>query len=562
MLTTRQPEPLHRQLEGGAVHCRLAGDQSFRYLPESLIYEKVTKDNIEANLRLPWWPWISSLLSPSDSITNRIHDQAKKVFAILTLIGQEHTISDLIYKDNLTDKDLPLALQSDNKSLLVPKEPREGDTAKAFSSFAFWDERRVRDFLEKQWLVLAPILDDIGKELNLDPECPLPFKKIELKVRAQGVFVHKATLHPAHQRWSVEAIPGQSVAIKEIHDEDVYDREKENLKQIQDLGHPHLIKLLTACQRGSFRCLIFPWAEGGNLWEFWEREDQAPRTIDFVQWQLDQVFGLIDAIRVLHDKNIRHGDIKPQNILHFIDLSADGKASGRGILVLADVGVSKMHKHATLKRNEATGTVEVTLLYEAPEAEYDRRNNQPRSRRYDMWSAGCMLLEFVVWLLYDFGAVKTFRSRRISSKDDPTTAPGNFFRQKKGQVKIHSMVKKAMELLRKDPRCAEGTALAELLDMIENRLLQVNPEDRAKASELHDKLQEIVSKSREDPSYLWKGTSMPVETPKFFVRSKSRQNSDSSAASSGSFGSSSSGSSGRMQSTRGSTDSVGSIGSS
>ncbi|KAK4443113.1 kinase-like domain-containing protein [Podospora aff. communis PSN243] len=560
MLTIRsQPEPLHKQLESGAVHCGLAGDQSSRFLPESHIIEKVTKGSIEANLT--WRSWLASRLPTTDSIIDRIHDQAKKVFTILSLIGQEHTISDLIYKDNITDKDLPLVPRNPGESVLIPKESRKGETVKEFSSFASWDERRVRDFLDKQWLVLAPILDVTGKELNLDPRCPLPFKEIELMVRSNGVFVHKATLHPAHQLWSDAAIPEPSVAIKEIHDEAVFSREKENLEEIKDLGHPHLIKLLATCQRGSFRCFIFPWAEGGNLWNFWEREDEIPRTTDFVLWLLGQVFGIIDAIRVLHEKNIRHGDIKPQNILHFVAAPRGKKNDRWGRFVLADVGVSKMHKHVTLKRNEATNTVEVTLLYEAPEAEYDRKNGQPRSRRYDMWSSGCMLLEFVVWLLYGFGAVSTFRSRRRSSKGDPTTAPGNFFRQEKGKVKIHSMVKKALELLRADPRCEKGTALAELLDLIENRLLKVRPEERAEATELHDKLQELVEKSRANPSFLWKGIDTPVETPKFFVRSKSRQNSNSSVVSSGSSVAVSSGSSGWMQRTGGSSGSADSFGS-
>lgn len=537
MLTTQS---LYKQLKGGAVRCGLAGDQSFRFLPESLIIEKITKDSIISNLS--WRLWISTQLWLADSLADKVYDQAKKVFAVLALIGQEHTISDLI-KDNITDKDLPLVPSSRDESVLVSKEPPEGETGKEFSSFKTWDERRVSDFLEKQWLVLAPILDVTGKELNLDPKCPLPIKEIELMVRGHGVFVHKARLHPAHQLWSGTAISGPSVAIKEIQEEKVFIREKENLRQIKDLGHLHLIRLLATCQRGSFRCFIFPWAEGGNLWDFWGREDQAPRTPDFVLWLLDQVFGLIDAIRVLHEKNIRHGDIKPQNILHFTNSPADEKTTGHGTLVLADVGVSKMHKNATLKRNEATNTEEVTILYEAPEAESDQKRNQPRSRRYDMWSAGCMLLEFIVWLLYGFEAVKTFRSRRISSKDDPTTAPGNFFRQKKGKVKIHSMVKRAMDLLRKDPRCEEGTALAELLDMVENRLLKVDPKERAEAPELYEKLQELVRKSRADPSYLWKGIDTPVDTPKFFVRSKSRQNSESSVVSSGSSGSASSASS-------------------
>jgi len=346
----------------------------------------------------------------------------------------------------------------------------------------------------------------------------------------------------------------------------------ENLEHIRDLGHPHLIKLLASYEKGSLRCFIFPWAEGGNLWQFWKKMDSSPRTSDFILWLLGQVFGLIDAIRVLHEKNIRHGDVKPQNILHFTDQPLGEKPSGRGTLVLADVGVSKSHGDKTTGlRHAATNTEEVTILYEAPEAEYDRINGQPRSRRYDMWSTGCMLLEFIVWLLYGFGAVEIFRSRRISSKDDPTTAPGNFFKQEGGQVKIHSMVKRAIKRLRSDPRCKEGTALAELLNLIEKRLLLIDPKKRAKAPELHDKLKEIVKKAREDPSYLWNGVDTPPEIPKFFVRSTSngdraqkiRKYSDSSEASSGSSGSASSGSSGSSgwapHSTGGSSDSMDSL---
>jgi hypothetical protein len=202
MLSERQKEPLHRQLEDGALHCGMADDLPSKFLPERLIHEIVTKDNIKATL--PRRLWIPSQFSPTGSIVDRIHDQAKKVFAILTLIGQEHTISDLIYKDNITDKDLPLFPGSPGKSILCSLGLRGGDTAKEFPSFASWDEWRVRDFLEKQWLVLAPILDVTGKELNLDPRCPLPFTEIELRAWSRGTFIHKASLHPAHQLWSDE----------------------------------------------------------------------------------------------------------------------------------------------------------------------------------------------------------------------------------------------------------------------------------------------------------------------------------------------------------------------
>jgi len=328
------------------------------------------------------------------------------------------------------------------------------------------------------------------------------------------------------------------VAIKEIHYEEVFVREWCNLKQIKDLKHPHLVELLASCQKGSFRCFIFPWASGGDLWNFWKDKDQSPRTSDSVLWMLEQVLGLIDAIRVMHEKNIRHGDIKPQNILHFT--GPVEKVGKRGRLVLADLGVSKYHgEHSTGLRNAPTDTVEVTILYEAPEAEYDRRKRLPRSRRYDMWSSGCMLLEFIVWLLYGFNAVDTFRSRRFAvSKEDPITPPGSFFQKNsKGHFKINPMVLKAMEILRKDPRCKQGTTLEELLTLIEGQLLQIDPKKRVEATELHSTLQGILSKAQECPKFLWQGVDPSPEIPKFFARSTrrgARKYSDSSEASSGS----------------------------
>jgi hypothetical protein len=102
----------------------------------------------------------------------------------------------------------------------------------------------------------------------------------------------------------------------------------------------------------------------------------------------------------------------------------------------------------------------------------------------------------------------------------------------------------AIKYLRKDPRCEDGSALADLISLIEDKLLQVDPEQRAQAPELHEKLKAIVDKAQSDPSYLWKQLDKPPETPKFFVRSnrssqgseqvKDRQFSSSSQSSSGS----------------------------
>jgi len=192
---------LFKQLEAGAVQCGLV-DQSSRFLPESVVYEKVTKDNIVANLHVPFYEKILSQWSPwslANSLADRIHTQARKVFAILALIGQEQMISGLIYNHNITDEDLPLFPGGPRAAALVSRIPKtpKGDISKEFTSFTSWDERRVRDFLEKQWLVLAgSILDVAGEHLELDPSCPLPIERSIVKVQARDVFVHQAWFHP------------------------------------------------------------------------------------------------------------------------------------------------------------------------------------------------------------------------------------------------------------------------------------------------------------------------------------------------------------------------------
>jgi serine/threonine protein kinase len=196
---------------------------------------------------------------------------------------------------------------------------------------------------------------------------------------------------------------------------------------------------------------MFPWADGGNLMEFWKQEDS--RRDEKMLWSLRQMLGLVDALKALHSKNCRHGDLKPDNVLHF--------KSGEGILVIADVGISKFHREVTSLRHTKTNTTATTRSYEAPEAQPD--NEDPRSRLYDMWSMGCIFLEFAIWLLYGVRGVKSFKRSRKST--DPMITNGSFYtRLPGGTAELHSMVSEAMSTLLEDPRCKGGTALAGLVE--------------------------------------------------------------------------------------------------
>ncbi|KAK4203971.1 kinase-like domain-containing protein [Triangularia verruculosa] len=533
-------DPLYKALKGSLVTSSLG---ELQFLPRNLVKDNITVDAIEPYLS--FWSRIWKRVS-NDNLARQIHEQASKVFAILVLIDKPSAIQTLFSRHGLTDKHLPLQSSSPNgeHDNLV-----SSITGKTFPSFDKWGGLAALDrFLEKQYLVIAPSFDKIGQALQLHRNHPLPFVECVWQASgSDGVSVHHGKLHSSYQLPALAAAPRDKIAIKEIPNKKAFDREKANLERIQSLNHRHLISLIGSCEKDTINYFFFPWAAGGNLRELWQRLDgHEPRrlwTPQTVMWALDQMLGLVDAIRILHDIGIRHGDIKPQNILHFPDSTHEsGQIGGR--LVLADVGVSKFHHEATALRNEATNTRDATISYEAPEAASEFKNGKPRPRRYDMWSLGCMSLEFVVWLLYGFEAVETFRKQRMPRRGDPRTAPGNFFTEpttEDGPATIHSKVTRAISLLRHDSRCHgddnRSTAMGDLINLIEKDLLQIDPERRAHAPVLHTNLDRIVQQARQDPQYLCRLVDPSPEIPRFFTISSSRRGSKTST---GKFSSSSS----------------------
>lgn len=260
------------------------------------------------------------------------------------------------------------------------------------------------------------------------------------------------------------------------------------MEKIQDLHQKHLIEHLAICENGKLYYIIFPWADGGNLREFWKLEDSQERSPELFLWSLQQMLGLSGALQALHRKNCRHGDLKPENILHF-------KKARKGDLVVADVGVSRVHENATELRHVGTTTRATTPSYEPPEVHL--QPNTPRARRFDLWSLGCIFLEFNIWLLYGFEAINNFGHAR-------DTPDFGFYKlnAERTAAETHQVVLKAIKVIREDPRCSGGTGLENLVNIIAAHLLQVEVERRYKAHELYEELQKIVQDAEKNPAYL------------------------------------------------------------
>ncbi|KAL2670255.1 hypothetical protein Neosp_014722 [[Neocosmospora] mangrovei] len=328
---------------------------------------------------------------------------------------------------------------------------------------------------------------------------------------AAGV-VYQATVHSAQQQGFEAETARLQVAVKQFHRMDDFTKEDQILQQIKNLKDRHIIRHLISIERGKKGYIVFPWADGGNLQEFWEATEPET-TWECALWSLKQMLGLAKALHLLHARfQCRHGDLKPINILCITD-------GVKPVMKIADFGISRIHDAPTMYRKSATTNLFLTPSYQAPEVEFenaDKKNPQPRSRRYDIWSLGCVFLEFSIWLLHGPKAIDRFAQTRgrYGTSSTNSSVPLYEVTDKAAKVAIvHQLVSWTIERLQNDPRCKGDTALATLLSLIKDQMLQPKVEDRAWAEGVGKQLEEIVRKAENNEPYLFHscdGLSIPV----------------------------------------------------
>lgn len=306
------------------------------------------------------------------------------------------------------------------------------------------------------------------------------------------------------------------MAIKEIRlnrgvdqagTEAAWEKEAMALASINSLEDDHIIKCFAAIRRGDHRYFMFPWANGGSLRDYWEATpDQIPTPCN-VRDMVHQFRGLAYALHRLHNfvqpiapekdpetatiaiptiqlqdesvvfqdegyaQSIRHGDLKPENILRFIPNGKDGECEKTlGVLKLADMGLAKRHVVATDDRGCLTSTRYGTIQYEAPETVTAL---QGRSRLYDVWSIGCIMLEYIIWILWGNRELKRFHEQVKGA-----TQEMRYFVETHGdgaRAAVHPVVSRWIEhILKTDPECSGTSALRDLLEVVKTKLLVVS----------------------------------------------------------------------------------------
>lgn len=251
--------------------------------------------------------------------------------------------------------------------------------------------------------------------------------------------------------------------------------------------HDHIVRFITAFRRGDpeepEHYLIFEWADGGNLDDLWESTPKPQLTTSLVKAVIERLLGLAQALCAAHfltddgvysGASYRHGDLKPANILRFLDGSAIGR------LKIGDWGEAKNKQEVTAMRHSKTTSQYGTRRYEPPEvvtgvrAMLQGQEENRRSRLCDIWAMGCITLEFIVWLLYGVeGLHKLKQELKGELNDDPP-----FYQvSDKGLIKVarvHDVATHWMNYMARDPACEVGTtALGDLLEVVQTCLLVV-----------------------------------------------------------------------------------------
>lgn len=226
------------------------------------------------------------------------------------------------------------------------------------------------------------------------------------------------TCNGCQNRWE-RLHHGPEFALKEFGTESHFKDELEALKLFSqhDTKHEHLIKALAAYSHCGKHFLIFPLAEG-NLDTVWQ---EAVPSLRDPLWLLTQCHGLTQGLLRIHQYRTpksssnqkrllgRHGDIKPQNILWFKDPSTAGDR-----LVLSDFTLVRFHAEGSNKET-TMARIGGTVTYRAPEVVV--MSGKHVSQKYDVWSLGCVFLDFISCHLVGYNATRGNHFQRDDGRE-------------------------------------------------------------------------------------------------------------------------------------------------
>jgi ATP-dependent Lon protease len=143
----------------------------------------------------------------------------------------------------------------------------------------------------------------------------------------------------------LDLLTSSIVAIKKVGieaasaDEAAMRREIDIYTRLRDIQSPHILTVKEVLREAGTYALVTEYADGGSLWDLMGGDNPEGTRLGLDEHTArDIALDIIDGLAILHENDIVHRDIKPQNVLRCDDTWK-----------IADFGISK------LRNNPSTG---------------------------------------------------------------------------------------------------------------------------------------------------------------------------------------------------------------
>ncbi|KAI1642503.1 kinase-like protein [Daldinia loculata] len=550
-LQTQIPEPIpgdineiHRtievELDRSQVLSAIGRDK--RYVPRDKLHDILTIERVRTIVDLPCF----GEFTDKNKLTMLIYygsvDLQPRLKLLAVFIGIEK-LEDFpkCIKEGMNDQCLPMTVDNTDDgqmSLFCQHHKTHHETINEYRR----PSHRTQ-FTQWSYSLIAPYITSTKRKhshyhLHASDIFPMPFgrklQRQEMTVQdnktqiketafAYGGFseVYQVKIDKSHQNFKDIGIrhPEEVFALKKLisHDRNNFNMELSSLlfcmdKSIIKNADKHIIQPLATFEveepavSGSTYYILFDWAEG-NLNDFWKKNGHLVGARDHCRWMSREFYSLCLALECVHnerketlksiDKNTlekellgrshdadglygRHGDIKPDNFLWF---SSPSSSRSLGQLTLSDFGLGRLHTQVS-RSNQDPKNIARTETYKAPE--FDLSDGKI-SRASDIFSLGCVFLEYVTWFLLGNDSVtKEFPTYRLE-QDIYTFQSDTFFSirsDKRGNQRpfLKESVKLWIKQLQEHENCS--WYLHQLLDIIRDKMLAPDRGNRIHIMEL------------------------------------------------------------------------------
>jgi serine/threonine protein kinase len=175
------------------------------------------------------------------------------------------------------------------------------------------------------------------------------------------------------------------IARKELKDYGEGGNERHILDLLQTLQHPNIVEFLGSYAQNDIHHLLFAHADM-NLSEFLRQKSPVQ------PWKIYAgMYGVADALSVIHNFTFRDGSIDVHKIGYHHDLRPDNILVKNGVFIITDFGLSKIKSDDKTSKSRLKGG---DYDYLGPESfNESTATNGMVGRALDVWALGCIFSE-------------------------------------------------------------------------------------------------------------------------------------------------------------------------